>query len=86
MTQTIDITPIINRRTIQEYAEKHQTDQPWQHASGQLTALSALNEQLDQIEDEMLQPEEAALEFVARFQQMHREVSTQFARFFGTDQ
>lgn len=82
MADTIDITPQTNDERVSAYAEKHQTSHPWDHVSGQLTALSELASDLSSLE-ERLAGDELAWAFVNRFQQKHREVSNEFLSLFG---
>lgn len=82
MSETIDITPVTNPPAILAYAERVQTQAPWDHISGQLHALHALSMKYDEL-SERLSGGELAWAFVREFGDAHRKVSNEFASFFG---
>jgi hypothetical protein len=85
MTETIDITPVTNPEAILAYAERVQTQNPWDHIAGQLHALHALSTKYDEL-SERLSGDELAWAFVHEFGDAHRMVSNEFASFFGPGQ
>lgn len=82
MTETIDITPITNDARVLAYAERVGTEQPWDHISGQLHALSTLNATYDEL-SERLSGDELAWAFVHAFGEAHRTVSNEFLGMFA---
>lgn len=82
MSETIDITPVINPPAILAYADRVQTQAPWDHIAGQLHALSNLSAKYDEL-SERLSGDELAWAFVHAFGDAHRMVSNEFASFFG---